>query len=82
MKKRFRAVLAVGAIALLSQGNPAIALTLGDNVTPSVSNSGAANCHGGDMCVPEIGDVAQVSWTVQISPLVKSSDHSLDSASA
>ncbi|MFE1523086.1 hypothetical protein [Schaalia turicensis] len=36
---------------------------------------GAVNCQGGDTCVEKVGDVAHVTYTVQTTPLVLSSDH-------
>ncbi|MDY5148808.1 hypothetical protein R6G73_07925 [Actinotignum sanguinis] len=36
---------------------------------------GAVNCQGGDTCVEKVGDIAHVTYTVQTTPLVLSSDH-------
>lgn len=36
---------------------------------------GGVNCRGGDTCVEKVGDVAHVSYTVQVARLVESSDH-------
>lgn len=82
-KKLLSVVATAGLTAIaLTQANPALALVIGDNVKPAVSDSGAANCNGGDACVEKIGDVAEVSWTVQVSPLLVSADSSLDSMRA
>lgn len=36
---------------------------------------GGANCNGGDVCVTQVGDKAQVEYEVQLAPIINSNDH-------
>lgn len=77
--KRLIASLAGLAIAGgLGMGitSPAFAQPERDNIHPLIENSGAVNCRGGDTCVKKVGDTAEVSWVVQTTPFLKSSDNS------
>lgn len=50
----------------------------GPVLSDNVQNSGAGgmvNCVGGETCVEKVGDEIQVSYTVQMSNIVSSSDH-------
>ena len=45
---------------------------IGNVVNPT---GGGVNCRGGDTCVEKVGDVAHVSYTLQVARLLGSSDH-------
>ena len=75
--KAFRPAVTAGTALLLLGGllfpSPAIAQRSPlDNVHGSW---GGADCNTGTTCVSEIGDEAEVTWQVKLSPLVHSSDH-------
>lgn len=53
---------------------PAQADLLSDNVHNSGAG-GMVNCRGGDICVEKVGDEVQVSYEIQFSNIVNSSDH-------
>ncbi|MDY5127506.1 hypothetical protein R6H00_04455 [Actinotignum timonense] len=59
--------------ATATAGGPDPDRTLMRNVM--TATGGAVNCRGGDTCVEKVGDVAHVSYTVQVARLVESSDH-------
>lgn len=53
---------------------PAQAQLLSNNVHNSGAG-GMVNCRGGDICVEKVGDEVQVSYEIQFSNIVNSSDH-------
>ncbi|MGJ9595067.1 hypothetical protein [Actinotignum sp. GS-2025c] len=59
--------------ATATAGGPDPDRTLMRNVM--TATGGGVNCRGGDTCVEKVGDVAHVSYTVQVARLVESSDH-------
>ncbi|MDK6787719.1 hypothetical protein QP330_07610 [Actinotignum timonense] len=54
-------------------GGPDPRLTVAGNVVNLTG--GGVNCHGGNTCVEKVGDVAHVSYTLQVARLLGSSDH-------
>ncbi|TSD91030.1 hypothetical protein ELY17_09685 [Corynebacterium sp. SY003] len=64
------AATALGAGVLLPP--PSVLAVESENVFGSW---GGANCDSGSTCVKEVGDDAEVTWQVQIAPLVHSEDH-------
>ena len=74
ISKRSACVMAAAAVFAAGLSvSPASAL-LSDNVH-YVTGGGAVNCNGGDVCVEKVGDTAHVTYQVQTSALVMSSDH-------
>lgn len=55
---------------------PAQAQLISDNVHNSGAG-GMVNCRGGDICVEKVGDEVQVSYEIQFSNIVNSSDHGM-----
>ncbi|MGJ9632549.1 hypothetical protein ACRQG4_08570 [Actinotignum sp. GS-2025c] len=72
----FGSAALVAALAGVGLLPPATAGAMNTQLAFNVRSltGGAVNCQGGDTCVEKIGDVAHVTYTVQTTPLVVSSD--------